>query len=116
MVVCGQTAATESSVTRCVTLEYCRLCTECIVTRPHKTDTATERDEPERLAHVGRPSGSHDNAPIISAKGVSFSYRKEHGVLSAIENLQWSAQRGKITRSEEHTSELQSLRHLVCRL
>ena len=67
------------------------------MTRPHKTDTATERDDPGTLAGAVGPPGRPDNTPIISAKGVSFSYRKEHGVLSAIENLLWSAQRGKIT-------------------
>jgi len=57
----------------------------------------TARNDPVRLAHVGEPSGCRDNAPIISAEGVSYSYRKEHGVLRAVENLHWSAQRGKIT-------------------
>lgn len=49
----------------------------------------------KQLADGLTPSGNDD--PIISAAGVSFSYRKEHGVLPAVKDLFWSAQRGKIT-------------------
>lgn len=46
-----------------------------------------------RLSDVG----TLDDTPIVSASAASFSYRKANGVLSAVDQLQWRAQRGKIT-------------------
>lgn len=42
-------------------------------------------------------SGTRGSASIVSAEGASFSYRRVGGPLRVIDNLQWSAQRGKIT-------------------
>src|SRR5262245_66589773 len=48
-------------------------------------------------------------SPSISAPGGYFSTKTSHG-------LRMVCLRSIHPRSEEHTSELQSLRHLVCRL
>src|ERR1035438_4155608 len=72
------------------------------------------------------PELARDNSDSVTAKtfGLLDPYKK--GVLSpALENAVWEKPKGSVTdpipvpagfRSEEHTSELQSLRHLVCRL
>src|SRR5262245_3238564 len=49
-------------------------------------------------------------AELGTAAGISA------GMLSKIENGSISPSLATLDRSEEHTSELQSLRHLVCRL
>src|SRR5205814_5016629 len=59
---------------------------------------------------VGRSAGASTNGNL-SAEVLSYS--RAHGVFAGI-NLSGGALRAD--RSEEHTSELQSLRHLVCRL
>src|SRR5258705_13039786 len=48
---------------------------------------------------------------LVSAAGTGASYQVSKNPVSEV----WS-QRPGFWRSEEHTSELQSLRHLVCRL
>src|SRR5436853_4944388 len=53
--------------------------------------------------------------PIYQAAGMQYGIRWE--VLAAINEIETDYGRNlNISRSEEHTSELQSLRHLVCRL
>src|SRR5262245_63621097 len=47
----------------------------------------------------------------------SFDLYLEHGsLLPVVKDIESRGWRNKSWRSEEHTSELQSLRHLVCRL
>src|SRR5258705_3324898 len=59
----------------------------------------------------------HDALPIyIHASFHKQMSRVERGSLSLNSDYRAIAVRAKIMRSEEHTSELQSLRHLVCRL
>src|ERR1035438_10683935 len=48
--------------------------------------------------------------------GIAFSRRMAQGCPCAAATTLTTATAGKGSRSEEHTSELQSLRHLVCRL
>src|SRR5262245_63388207 len=58
-------------------------------------------------------------SPLRSSRaGVPFrpSRRQEHDEEPRFGRRQVSAEDGTEQRSEEHTSELQSLRHLVCRL
>src|ERR1035441_6474131 len=43
-------------------------------------------------------------------------FRSHHASRGEWQARRWSASRTFLLRSEEHTSELQSLRHLVCRL
>src|SRR5262245_65634371 len=60
----------------------------------------------------------HDPLPI-SGRGAARPARSSHGRKRARSNLapDWGrSRRPVLERSEEHTSELQSLRHLVCRL
>src|SRR5262245_66597426 len=55
----------------------------------------------------------HDALPISCCSAAHGTYL--YGVSTCV----WNARIGRLTgqsRSEEHTSELQSLRHLVCRL
>src|ERR1035441_7407594 len=57
----------------------------------------------------------HDALPIFFVAALSdghFPKRRSGGTKSS----RMQPRRGELTRSEEHTSELQSLRHLVCRL
>src|SRR5262245_64141685 len=53
----------------------------------------------------------HDNAMLNEASRLQTRFAQEATVdaLTGLRNRRW-------LRSEEHTSELQSLRHLVCRL
>src|SRR5262245_64652387 len=67
----------------------------------------------------------HDALPI-SLRDVTKRYRTRHGHATVLDALDLSVHPGEKIgivgrngagkRSEEHTSELQSLRHLVCRL
>src|SRR5205814_8275286 len=58
----------------------------------------------------------HDALPISrgAARALETSARRERGCADPVSHHR--ARDGRATRSEEHTSELQSLRHLVCRL
>src|ERR1035441_10926680 len=69
----------------------------------------TTREERERLL-----AAAGYNLFLIEAKDILIDLLTDSGT-SAMSTEQWAAlMRGD--RSEEHTSELQSLRHLVCRL
>src|SRR5947199_1203850 len=46
----------------------------------------------------------------------SMTVRKPFGVIASAGLRNWPRRSPRRARSEEHTSELQSLRHLVCRL
>src|SRR5205814_8787566 len=50
---------------------------------------------------------------VVGRDADRLAARVEHVSILALEHV---AVRGRAWRSEEHTSELQSLRHLVCRL
>src|SRR5438045_7333869 len=50
---------------------------------------------------------------LVQVQGQPYSQSK---VEASIKALEGTGQFPKVQRSEEHTSELQSLRHLVCRL
>src|SRR5947199_1290386 len=63
--------------------------------------------ERRRLGH----DGHQDHASVRARRGI----RKEVGVIRGLPVLGRKRLR-RTVRSEEHTSELQSLRHLVCRL
>src|SRR5262245_64661728 len=59
----------------------------------------------------------HDALPIyfgILAAGIGYLLMKQAGPYFAARSIE--IRKGIEERSEEHTSELQSLRHLVCRL
>src|SRR5262245_66585555 len=60
----------------------------------------------------------HDALPIcLAERGVEVGERVEVGVAGGLPGLEGAARVLEAwQRSEEHTSELQSLRHLVCRL
>src|SRR5205814_9985663 len=80
-------------------------------------DAAVERmrrDIRFQFKGVRQPSG--DEATIA----FSLSYRgRDPGTVARVANalaVLYVQENAKIRRSEEHTSELQSLRHLVCRL
>src|SRR5437899_6445140 len=64
----------------------------------------------EKLYLLTRPFKYYSNKALLkwtlSATHFTFLRGKNNS----------SSQKGKMCRSEEHTSELQSLRHLVCRL
>src|SRR5947199_8997598 len=68
--------------------------------------------------HDALPIYSIEHASLIDDEGIRLA--KEHGVYLVMDIYNDDYILGKaienIHRSEEHTSELQSLRHLVCRL
>src|ERR1039458_5687300 len=49
----------------------------------------------------------------VNAATRAFAEAEKEGTVSSVISVGWV---GALDRSEEHTSELQSLRHLVCRL
>src|SRR5436853_6001355 len=55
----------------------------------------------------------HDALPISAWQDATGKLRAAHGSAEQVDHAAVAERRG---RSEEHTSELQSLRHLVCRL
>src|SRR5205814_9396669 len=64
--------------------------------------------------HRGGPRGDRATRPRGAARALETSARRERGCADPVSHHR--ARDGRATRSEEHTSELQSLRHLVCRL
>src|SRR5436305_10801390 len=58
----------------------------------------------------------HDALPILKGRDPFAQRMIEPSTLSAIASARFSAFDGVLYRSEEHTSELQSRPHLVCRL
>src|SRR5437899_11071015 len=58
----------------------------------------------------------HDALPICPASSPAAAVFPVHGVVWPVEEFGTARHHAPDTRSEEHTSELQSLRHLVCRL
>src|SRR5258708_26178819 len=54
--------------------------------------------------------------PLSRSEGYRHYLLEENGVISAAAAVQDAGRRGWLKRSEEHTSELQSPDHLVCRL
>src|SRR5262245_65385658 len=63
-------------------------------------------------AGVSDPAiGAAMGAQMAQSDGLVLGRRTYEDLLAS-----WNAQGGPFKRSEEHTSELQSLRHLVCRL
>src|ERR1035438_8181450 len=58
--------------------------------------------------------GLQYSSPILDDDGVRALY--EHGVVTKSDDSDGTNVATGESRSEEHTSELQSLRHLVCRL
>src|ERR1035438_7409686 len=73
---------------------------------PAKVEQATVRDID--LASNPKAKDFETNLEDALASGVNFA---GHFIFA-----QWGCGSGCVQRSEEHTSELQSLRHLVCRL
>src|SRR5437899_9144184 len=80
--------------------------------------TILERFFPEKLPDRRRPRGSAV-APLLSINGLPmarlFCFRVQRRLHGSIRSPKQHT-RLFLERSEEHTSELQSLRHLVCRL
>src|SRR5437899_9563640 len=76
---------------------------------PYTTLFRSAEVEPELLANFGAREALQQVIDIIAAQ-VRIAVCREHLVDVAF------AGRDQLERSEEHTSELQSLRHLVCRL
>src|ERR1039458_2628768 len=68
-------------------------------------------------ASLRRPLQTPDdgNRPQPSAANPGLAFPPTPSVHVTVVNAQRKGEKGE-TRSEEHTSELQSLRHLVCRL
>src|SRR5947199_5540620 len=70
------------------------------------------------------PLSLHDALPISDSSATAEASRTLRSLAFPVWSLTWPANnpptrillRGHLSRSEEHTSELQSLRHLVCRL
>src|SRR5262245_62839411 len=74
----------------------------------------TRRSSDLGYGRRGNPDGPGRREPLARAAerlGVEDQVELEHRLSVHVETL-----RGTGERSEEHTSELQSLRHLVCRL
>src|SRR5205814_8540833 len=85
-----------------------------IPTRPHQRAAlfpyttlfrSKEPFEAGRLANQENPGRSAGNGSVMRCAPVALLYHNDADRLIRVS-----------TRSEEHTSELQSLRHLVCRL
>src|SRR5262245_63139023 len=68
---------------------------------------AARAQQPERVRRVGVLVGLAENDPHMKERIA--------GLRQGLEKLGW-VEGSNLRRSEEHTSELQSLRHLVCRL
>src|ERR1035441_10847857 len=67
-----------------------------------------------RFSVIGLPVGVYS----IEVTAPSFATSRRTGLklaAGATENVSISLNVGELSRSEEHTSELQSLRHVVCR-
>src|SRR5262245_62439341 len=60
--------------------------------------------------------GGMDNRLVAALEWSRYSFDPTQSFDSASSVTLIDPVRGALTRSEEHTSELQSLRHLVCRL
>src|ERR1039458_10682274 len=75
--------------------------------RLHRASAPAENDRPLRLRAFGVQHLRRSPAAAMGPWPVALRPAHLAGVL---------AEPGKIARSEEHTSELQSLRHIVCRL
>src|SRR5438552_14042632 len=73
----------------------------------------------------------HDALPIFEVSHLTTAFQTSRGEIAAVEDISFSLDQGEILgivgesgsgksvtalRSEEHTSELQSPDHLVCRL
>src|SRR5262245_63743780 len=52
----------------------------------------------------------------VTVFGVATAMARNKAVVAAMQEVDWEMASHGLKRSEEHTSELQSLRHLVCRL
>src|ERR1039458_10561382 len=80
-----------------------------------------EKSEPPRPSVVGRPSAVAPLKPVTTGRTpCSSSGSRRARALARVGSISGEAfpKTASVTtiRSEEHTSELQSLRHLVCRL
>src|SRR5437899_4451878 len=65
------------------------------------------------------PAGAIDGAVPLIARQVFdtlVAFREGSTDIEPALATRWAVSKDGLTRSEEHTSELQSLRHLVCRL
>src|SRR5262245_24730161 len=60
-----------------------------------------------------RRNGRQSKASIIGRQLIEISNQRRLAILG---DVGWAREDPLVARSEEHTSELQSLRHLVCRL
>src|SRR5262245_53929170 len=83
--------------------------------------TASAQRTQKAGAFVGADSSDTTNARSIAALQGGAQQRNNASGLNQLQNLfsqglQQLNQQNQRSRSEEHTSELQSLRHLVCRL
>src|ERR1035441_7487373 len=99
-------------------------------TGPRRPLSYRHGDRPSELRSegVGRPSVSDETETACGGRTRVWTERpfpvqsgQRKGVFSSIEDLGQRLEAAKyvidpVTRPEEHTSELQSLRHLVCRL
>src|SRR5262245_64990311 len=97
---------------------------ECVTRRidPERSSgktRVTKRAERKQIAFVCRVTRGNVPAEAAGAIFTGSSWLGHRGDREGAENpraLIGSAAQDHLTRSEEHTSELQSLRHLVCRL
>src|ERR1039458_10713104 len=100
----------------------------CPITKPSRPASQTLRLEVHRHKNGSRKAvASEMKSRLLASPMRSLrcrSYSKKYGAMltraiNAIQKNRLLAKmmnHGQLPRSEEHTSELQSLRHLVCRL
>src|ERR1035438_2023544 len=69
---------------------------------------------PVEFRAVSKSYAIYDSPGDRLTELLSLNRARRHRDFLALEDVTFSVERGQ--RSEEHTSELQSLRHLVCRL
>src|ERR1035438_2528734 len=97
-----------------------------------RTRAQRRRRRPGRFRGGDGPQNAEMARRVVWSEAASFDLEEAAGyiargsryyaaafvreVRAAARSLRVSSERGRVVRSEEHTSELQSLRHLVCRL
>src|SRR2546425_4824845 len=84
-------------------------------------DISSGRRSRPNVTRAGSPFFAHDEKPVRSQRAVGLPETGSASTLSAngtssARYSRWTSSGPSLSRSEEHTSELQSLAYLVCRL